>query len=136
MKRGGAERKEFSIPPINAPINFDFRPIKEAKRLAVEQVALARKVEADKKAEEQQLAEERRMADEAREAKRVAAEQAVEERKKKEEAARVSRIQQSTQNEFTSDSRLSLDSARKKCVDLGFKSGRESFGKCLLQLSK
>jgi tol-pal system protein YbgF len=31
---------------------------------------------------------------------------------------------------------LDLDSAKKKCVDLGFKSGTEQFGKCVLQLSK
>lgn len=31
---------------------------------------------------------------------------------------------------------INLDDARKKCIDLGFKSGTEQFGKCVLQLSK
>ena len=31
---------------------------------------------------------------------------------------------------------LSLDAAKVKCVELGFKSGTEQFGKCVLQLSK
>jgi len=30
----------------------------------------------------------------------------------------------------------SLDTAKKKCADLGFKSGTEDFGKCVLKLSK
>jgi len=30
----------------------------------------------------------------------------------------------------------SMESAKKKCTDLGFKSGTEGFGKCVLQLSK
>lgn len=30
----------------------------------------------------------------------------------------------------------SMDNAKKKCSDLGFKSGTEGFGKCVLQLSK
>ena len=29
-----------------------------------------------------------------------------------------------------------IDNAKKKCSDLGFKSGTEGFGKCVLQLSK
>ena len=31
---------------------------------------------------------------------------------------------------------LDIDSAKKKCSDLGFKTGTEGFGKCVLQLSK
>jgi len=30
---------------------------------------------------------------------------------------------------------LDMDSAKKKCVDLGFKAGTEGFGKCVLKLS-
>ncbi len=30
----------------------------------------------------------------------------------------------------------SVDDAKRKCTDLGFKAGTESFGKCVLQLSK
>ncbi len=36
----------------------------------------------------------------------------------------------------TAGAQLDLDSAKKKCVDLGFKSGTEQYGKCVLQLSK
>jgi hypothetical protein len=31
---------------------------------------------------------------------------------------------------------VSIDEAKKKCTDLGFKTGTEGFGKCVLQLSK
>lgn len=31
---------------------------------------------------------------------------------------------------------MSLDDAKKKCIELGQKSGTEAFGKCVLQLSK
>ena len=34
------------------------------------------------------------------------------------------------------NAQLSLDAARGKCAELGFKSGTEQFGKCVLQLSK
>jgi hypothetical protein len=36
----------------------------------------------------------------------------------------------------TASAQLDLDSAKKKCIDLGFKSGAEQYGKCVLQLSK
>ncbi len=81
-------------------------------------------------------AEKKRIADEEREAKRVAAEQAIEEGKKNEEAARVARIPQPLQNEFTGDGRLSFDGSKRKCIDLGFKPSTEGFWKCVLQLSK
>ena len=32
--------------------------------------------------------------------------------------------------------KTSMDSAKAKCSDLGFKSGTQEFGKCVLQLSK
>lgn len=32
--------------------------------------------------------------------------------------------------------KLSIEDAKKKCSDLGFKTGTEGFGKCVLQLSK
>lgn len=31
---------------------------------------------------------------------------------------------------------LSIEDAKKKCLDLGFKTGTEQFGKCVLQISK
>ena len=31
---------------------------------------------------------------------------------------------------------INIDDAKKKCSDLGFKSGTEGFGKCVLQLTK
>jgi hypothetical protein len=34
------------------------------------------------------------------------------------------------------NAQLSLDAAKVKCVELGFKAGTEQFGKCVLQLSK
>ena len=34
------------------------------------------------------------------------------------------------------NAQLSLDAAKGKCVELGFKAGTEQFGKCVLQLSK
>ena len=34
------------------------------------------------------------------------------------------------------NAQLSLDAAKGKCVELGFKAGTEEFGKCVLQLSK
>lgn len=37
---------------------------------------------------------------------------------------------------MTASAQFDLDSAKKKCIDLGFKSGTEQFGKCVLQLSK
>jgi len=43
-------------------------------------------------------------------------------------------------NELSSNnsqsSNINIDDAKKKCSDLGFKSGTEGFGKCVLQLSK
>ncbi len=33
-------------------------------------------------------------------------------------------------------SKISIESARKKCVEIGFKTNSESFGRCVLQLSK
>lgn len=39
-------------------------------------------------------------------------------------------------NSVGSSSKLTINNAKIKCVDLGFKSGTEDFGKCVLQLSK
>jgi hypothetical protein len=55
-----------------------------------------------------------------------------------------SELQQSAQRQFSStidssrDARdaLSLNDAKSKCLELGFKQGTEEFGKCVLKLSK
>jgi hypothetical protein len=39
-------------------------------------------------------------------------------------------------NTQKSNQNLSIDQSKEKCVELGFKSGTEGFGKCVLQLSK
>ena len=94
---------------------------REAKRKAAEQIVQERKL---KEAAARLVAEvKKRNAETAREAVFVAVVQAAEERKKAEEA-------------FTGDGKLSLDTAKKKCIDLGFKPSTEGFGKCVIQLSR
>ena len=41
-----------------------------------------------------------------------------------------------TNSTLSNDSQISIDFARKKCTELGFKPATEGYGKCVLQLSK
>ena len=44
--------------------------------------------------------------------------------------------QQNLQSSRTDSPQASLEDAKRKCTELGFKAGTEQFGKCALQLSK
>lgn len=48
----------------------------------------------------------------------------------------INNYQPPTQQTTASSGTSSINSAKEKCKDLGFKSGTEDFGKCVLQLSK
>lgn len=63
---GEAEQKELENASVNASINFDFRPIKQAKVLATAAIAATRKAEEDKKVADQRLVDESKRLDEDR----------------------------------------------------------------------
>lgn len=43
---------------------------------------------------------------------------------------------QQSQTDSTAGDKLTIESAKKKCAEIGFKTGTEAYGRCVLQLSK